>query len=444
MLKSLALFLACGAVFVLAACSGGNATTSASKPTLQILAPAYGSSVVEGDTVQISSVATDATGVMRVELYVDGQLAKTTIAPDPKGVSEFKPVLEWIAAKPGAHTLVVRAFNAANASGDATIALAVNPRTDAPTPAGDATTISEITPVPSATTMDNTSTDVPATVLPGTVTPSPTTEVTIVAPTETSPARPTATLPPFAFQPPSDGGMSLSVNWSDSGLQLEAQANDVAVGDNNGDGIAYVEFDVQDLDGSVIATKRVNSVPYCYFGKQNGECDFAEPGTKQFVWAAGKPIRAGWYLIRAVSFTPDNRIQVAESPVHITMPVNTLENVFVNLDEPQTDRPAKELTFEVDVSGAGTGSGVKRIEMSVAAYNGQILQARRETSARYCGFGGGDNGQPCPAYNFAKNGLKWPNGAPVAPTEYILRAVAYLNDGTIGVGTFVIRIDQVK
>jgi hypothetical protein len=264
------------------------------------------------------------------------------------------------------------------------------------------------------------------------------------APTATAPAVPTATLPAIGFQPPSDGGMSISVNWSEDGLQLEAQANDVAVGDNNGDGIASVEFAVQDLDGKVIATKRLKSVPYCYFGKENDGCRNAEPGTNQFVWAAGKPIRAGWYLIRAVSYTPDNRIQVAERPVHITMPVNTLENVFVNLDEPTTDRPAKELTFEVDVSGAGTTSGVNRVEMSVVAYTGQILQARKETTARYCGFGGGNNGEACPPYNFAQNGLKWPNGAPVAPTEYILRAVAYLNDGTIGAGSFVIRIDEVK
>jgi hypothetical protein len=447
-----------GVLVILVAC--GGAPTATSQPTVQILAPSYGASFVQGETVAVQSLSSDNSGIARVELYVDGQLANTKLAPSAQGEKQFTIVQEWRATGLGAHTIVVRAFNTANVSGETSFPIAVNPQGGASpttiaqiTPPLDATPqegIDTVTPLPAdetATPLPETlvaeteiaPTDVPPTGVPPTDIPPTANPPTAIPPT----LAPTATIPPLAYQLPSDGGMSVFVDWSENGLQMEAQANDVEVGQENGDGIAYVEFFIQRLDGSVIATKRENMKPYCFFGEQDGECLYGQQGESNFNWN-GKPIQAGWYFIRAVSHTPDNRIQVAERPLRITYPPDSFENLFVNIVEPSTDRPELELVFEADVSGAATDAGVDRVEMFVVTYDGKIVHARAERNPRYCAFGGGDNGAPCPVYNFRSNGLKWSSGASINPTQYVLRAVAYTSDGIISASTFVIQIDRVQ
>lgn len=423
-------FLLFAALALLSACSGSAPAPAASAPSVQILAPAYGASFNEGETVSVQSSATDPNGVMRVELYVDGQLANTKLAPNPQGEPQFDVTQEWQATTLGAHTVVVRAFNTANGTGEASIAIAVNPRVAAqPTPATENTPAADASPTPRG----EIPTDVPPTEAPPTAVP----------PTAVPPTR-RATLPPVVFQPPFDGGMSVFVDWSGNGLQIEAEANDTVVGQENGDGIAYIEFFIQDLNGNVIASKRENNKPYCFFSEENGECEQPDENSDDFRWREGRPIREGWYFIRAVAHTPDNRIQVAERAVRITLPADTFENFFVNIIEPSTDRPEKELVFQADVSGGAAEAGVDHVDMFVVAYDGKIVHKRTELNPNYCGFGGGDNNTPCPPYNFADNGLKWTTGAPVNPTQYVLRAVAYGRDGQIVATTSIIQIDVVQ
>lgn len=436
-MKSLRIvFVLCATFTLLSACGGANAPApAASTLSVQILAPAYGASFNEGETVSVQSNATDANGVMRVELYVDGQLANTKLAGNPQGESQFSVTQEWVATTPGAHTLVVRAFNTANAAGEATVAIAVNPRVAAqPTTATENTPVADASPTAQG---DNPTAVAPTEILPTDAPP------TAVPPTAVPPTR-KATLPPVVFQPPFDGGMSVNVSWVGNGLQIEAEANDTVVGQENGDGIAYIEFFIQDLNGNVIASKRENNKPYCFFSEANGECEQPDENSGDFRWREGRPIRAGWYFIRAVAHTPDNRIQVAERALRITLPVDTFENFFVNIIEPSTDRPEKELVFQAEVVGGAAEAGVDHVDMFVVAYDGKIVHKRTEANPNYCGFSGGDNNTPCPPYNFAANGLKWTSGAPVNPTQYVLRAVAYGRDGQMVATTSVIQIDVVQ
>src|SRR4029079_19729842 len=106
--------------------------------------------------------------------------------------------------------------------------------------------------------------------------------------------------------------------------------------------------------------------------------------------------KAGWYFIRAVAHTPDNRIQVAERPLRITLPADTFENLFMNIVEPSTDRPEKELVCQADVSGAAAEEGIDRVDMFVVTYDGKIVHMRTERTPNYCAFSGGDNNTPCP------------------------------------------------
>lgn len=420
---------------------GGTPSAPATKPTVQILVPAYGESMIEGDVVAVQAFAVDASNITRAELYVDGQLANTKLSQNPQGEAQFNTVFEWLATRQGAHTLTVRAFNTAGVSGEVSIPIAVNPRLGAPT-----SIASGPTPVPDATeepTRETQATEQPtaqaATDAPTDAVPteaSATQEpATPEPPTEEPPTRalPTVTLPPFAAQGPGDGGADVNVVWSPDGLFIEAQANASA-------GIDYVEFGIHDLEGRLLASRNDDTFPYCYFGDEQDSCRTIPLGSDEFLWRSGVPIQAGWYFIRAVVHTSDNRIIAGERALRITIPEDSFEDLFVSIVAPFSDVVQDELVFEADVSGTAADVGIKQVDMYIVLYNGQIVHKRTEQSARYCGFSGGENGQDCPPFALRQN-AKWSSGTPVYPTQYLLRAVAVLNDGKVAATARMIQID---
>lgn len=269
--------------------------------------------------------------------------------------------------------------------------------------------------------------------------------ITVPAPNPPTGA-PTATAVPVVFKPPFPGDMTVDAVWFGDSINIGATAAVVESGDEpNGSGIDHVDFFIQDLQGHVIASKRENNAPYCYFGEANGECSGVDINTSNFKWGDGKPIRDGWYFIRAVAHARDGRIKADERALHVTIPEDALQTFFVNLEQPGDTRFSGEFAYEASVSGSHLDSaGVDRVEMYIADYDGNIVSGRAESNPRYCGFGGGDNGADCPVYNFAQHGGKWPNGAPVNPTQYILRLVAYATDGKIVADSIMIRIDAAE
>jgi len=82
------------------------------KPNVVILSPAHGSQFREGETVAVQSTATDATGIARVELLVDGAVVRLDAATAPQ--TTFTLIQTWQATS-GTHTLMVRAYNTAGA-----------------------------------------------------------------------------------------------------------------------------------------------------------------------------------------------------------------------------------------------------------------------------------------------------------------------------------------
>ena len=94
---------------------GGGAP---SKPTIIITSPTSGTEFQAGEKVSILSSASDAKGVMRVELYVDGMLYRTDPSPTPGGTKELTMYQEWIAEDPGTHTISVIAVNVDGAESD--------------------------------------------------------------------------------------------------------------------------------------------------------------------------------------------------------------------------------------------------------------------------------------------------------------------------------------
>ena len=109
------------------------------KPTAAILSPASGTQVKVGETVAIQSTATDAKGVTRVELWVDGSLVRSDVSSQQQPA--FSVTQEWTATVLGSHSVTVKAYNAARRVSDpATITVnVVEEGTAAPIPLASVT-----------------------------------------------------------------------------------------------------------------------------------------------------------------------------------------------------------------------------------------------------------------------------------------------------------------
>ena len=86
------------------------------KPTVVVLSPASGTQVKAGGTVTIQISATDAKGVAKVELWVDGSLVHSEI--NPQRQPAFSVTQEWAATVLGSHSITVKAYNAAGQVSD--------------------------------------------------------------------------------------------------------------------------------------------------------------------------------------------------------------------------------------------------------------------------------------------------------------------------------------
>jgi hypothetical protein len=105
----------------LLACDVG--TLMGSKPTIVIGSPPSGSQFRDGEDVSVQSTSTDSSGIVRVELLVDGNVVRTDPAPSPQ--VSYMLIQTWKATQ-GNHTLSVRAYNTSNTMSDpAAIAIAV-------------------------------------------------------------------------------------------------------------------------------------------------------------------------------------------------------------------------------------------------------------------------------------------------------------------------------
>ncbi len=87
----------------------------AAKPAVVITSPPSGSTYHEGEEVAVQSISTDAKGVLRVELVVDGAVIRTDSAPTPQ--EQYTLVQNWKATQ-GAHTIIVRSINVDNVTSD--------------------------------------------------------------------------------------------------------------------------------------------------------------------------------------------------------------------------------------------------------------------------------------------------------------------------------------
>jgi hypothetical protein len=112
--------------FVLASCGLPGDLGQATPPTIAITAPVDGQQVEQGQEIAIQFTATDAQGVARVEIGVDGVLLQTALNPSPAAGTPFSGQQTWTATAPGSHSVMAVAYNSAGtASSPAVVSITV-------------------------------------------------------------------------------------------------------------------------------------------------------------------------------------------------------------------------------------------------------------------------------------------------------------------------------
>ena len=137
--------LALGLCIWLAACGSGGATPAPTtvalggKPTLAVSAPVEGAQFGVGSTVSIKSTASDARGVVKIELWVDGVLYRVDVTKEAEGLPSVSITQTWPANDLGSHVLLLKSINRDGAASDPqTINISVVPQSGigTPSPAG--------------------------------------------------------------------------------------------------------------------------------------------------------------------------------------------------------------------------------------------------------------------------------------------------------------------
>jgi uncharacterized protein YraI len=82
-----------------------------SAPAVTITAPLNGKQFKINQPVTVQATASDPAGVVRLELWVDGQKTVEVSSPAAQGQSTFTASLQWLPPAPGNYTLHVKAFN---------------------------------------------------------------------------------------------------------------------------------------------------------------------------------------------------------------------------------------------------------------------------------------------------------------------------------------------
>ncbi len=110
LIPALALLVVCGCVMIAV---GGIVFLQkpATVPAVLIVTPANGARVEVNTAAAIHATARDDQKIRRVEVWIDGALFDAQSSTVATGISPFPLLADWRPSAPGAHAIVVRAFN---------------------------------------------------------------------------------------------------------------------------------------------------------------------------------------------------------------------------------------------------------------------------------------------------------------------------------------------
>lgn len=114
----------CALILVVTVLGGYYFTRSrkaVARPLVSINSPLHREQLETGQTVTVQAVARDDTRIVRIELWVDGQLQVVETSNLDGGISPFPLLTGWLPTEIGTHTLTVRSFNTHDGRGQASI-----------------------------------------------------------------------------------------------------------------------------------------------------------------------------------------------------------------------------------------------------------------------------------------------------------------------------------
>ncbi|MBM3130114.1 MAG: hypothetical protein FJ009_16005 [Chloroflexi bacterium] len=143
-----------GTLIFLVACSApslpfAQPSPTPTKPQVIVIAPVSGTSFALGADVIVQSVSSDATGIVRVDLLVDGQVVRSDTTPGGASQPQFQIAQTWKGTSPGTRILIVRATNPAGAIGETAFTITIN---EPPKPTNTPVIPTAAPPKPSAPT----------------------------------------------------------------------------------------------------------------------------------------------------------------------------------------------------------------------------------------------------------------------------------------------------
>jgi hypothetical protein len=288
---------------------------------------------------------------------------------------------------------------------------------------GGASSNNVATPAPSAVpSAPPTESVAPTVAAPAPTAAPPTAPAPTAAPPPTAepstPAPPTPTLAPLEANTIPDNGEF------DDELPFNTTANDPAIGDNSGDGIANVTFQFFGPDEREIYSRTENNTLYCAFGggDDGQDCDRWIFSEHQNQWPNGNPAQSGPHrlvvTIRGVrGGTATNERQATLNLIEDTLdPTPTLAPLEANTI-PTDSIYGDELAFQTlandPSAGDDNGAGIANVTFTIVNSQGDIVYEHTENNPSYCAFGGGDDGQDCNVWRFSEHNGAWPSGAPL-------------------------------
>lgn len=144
--KLTSLIILLGMAF-LTACDPPSPAGTEGKPWITIITPTSGSQLPVGREVGIQVNATDAQGVARIEIKIDGMLVGTAQSPGARGQTNLVATQPWTFTEPGNHIIMAQAFNVNRQASDLAVVNvqvtsgSASPEPTSTTPPGEPTAV---------------------------------------------------------------------------------------------------------------------------------------------------------------------------------------------------------------------------------------------------------------------------------------------------------------
>ena len=228
-------------------------------------------------------------------------------------------------------------------------------------------------------------------------------------------------------------------------LVFRVRAYDPSEGNDDGDGISFVDMIILDADGNEVYRKRENDPGYCAFGGGTPNCTVWDFGDNDNSWPDGDPLDEGEHTLRARARADDGRVAMQDFVVDIFL-TDSSDDLVIELMQTgvgnDSDVVEDRLVFRVRAfdpnEGNDDGDGISFVDMIILDADGNEVYRKRENDPGYCAFGGGTPN--CTVWDFGDNDDSWPDGDPLDEGEHTLRARARADDGRIAMQDFVVDI----